>query len=228
MDGRESFRLKEGSGSCARPRTDRPYHRDHCQKPIAPTAARRWFHPAMDYPPRTAEVPARDGGIACLAKLEKISWRAWGSVDVRSLVGRLLPRSGRIASSPYFTALLTVLAMKSRLSCAMCSTDLLRAGGLALVDVGAVPEALAVVLRDHRPHPLGAAPAGPAAGARGGRPSRDRNSIAEAFGHAATHAPQPMHSAASIARSWSDLRDRQGVAVRRAAGVHARRTRRPG
>src|SRR5207248_4006153 len=32
--------------------------------------------------------------------------------------------------------------------------DFLRARGLALVDVGAVPEPLAVVRRHHRPHPL--------------------------------------------------------------------------
>ena len=39
-------------------------------------------------------------------------------------------------------------------------------------------------------------------------------SIAEAFGQAATQAPQPMHAAASMARSASALRHRDGVGVR--------------
>ena len=46
------------------------------------------------------------------------------------------------------------------------------------------------------------------------------NSIAEAFGQAATHAPQPMQAAASKARSASALRHRHGVRVGRRAGVH--------
>ena len=47
----------------------------------------------------------------------------------------------------------------------------------------------------------------------------ETNSIADAFLHAATHAPQPMHAAASMASSAS-LRNRKRVRVRRAAGVH--------
>ena len=44
------------------------------------------------------------------------------------------------------------------------------------------------------------------------------NSMAEAFGQAATQAPQPMQAAASMAWSAFSLRHRDRVAVRRAAG----------
>ena len=45
--------------------------------------------------------------------------------------------------------------------------------------------------------------------------------MALAFLHAATQAPQPMHSAASIAASASSFDDRQSVRVLRGAGAHA-------
>jgi hypothetical protein len=44
-------------------------------------------------------------------------------------------------------------------------------------------------------------------------------SAAEAFLHAATQAPQPMQAAESMAWSADVLRDRDGVAVGRAADV---------
>ena len=47
-------------------------------------------------------------------------------------------------------------------------------------------------------------------------------SAAEAFLQAATHAPQPMHCAASIAARRSPSAIENGVAVRRAADVHRR------
>ncbi len=46
------------------------------------------------------------------------------------------------------------------------------------------------------------------------------NSIAEAFGHAATQAPQPMQAAASIARSASSLGTGSALRVGGAAGAH--------
>ena len=54
------------------------------------------------------------------------------------------------------------------------------------------------------------------------RDLRAVKSAADAFLHAATQAPQPMHAAASIARSAIVLRDQDRVAVRRAAAVHRR------
>ena len=45
------------------------------------------------------------------------------------------------------------------------------------------------------------------------------NSCAAPFGHAATHAPQPMHAAASIAASATGFGIGIEVAVGRAAGA---------
>src|SRR5260370_35330770 len=47
----------------------------------------------------------------------------------------------------------------------------------------------------------------------------DTNNIADAFLHAATHAPQPMHAAASIDRSLSTFAIARDLAARRPAVV---------
>jgi len=54
-----------------------------------------------------------------------------------------------------------------------------------------------------------------------GPPFAERKSIAEAFLHAAAHAPQPMQAAASIAASAVVWEMGRQVAVLGAAGVHA-------
>jgi hypothetical protein len=58
--------------------------------------------------------------------------------------------------------------------------------------------------------------AGPAAAGRGARPWRGEQR-ADAFGQAATQAPQPMHAAASIAVSATSFGIRMALAVGRAA-----------
>ena len=104
--------------------------------------------------------------------------------------------------------------------------DVLRAGGLALVVVRAVAEAR----RRPSPRPSCAracsARAGPAAAGRAARPWRAMNSMAEAFGQAATQAPQPMQAAASIAESASVLGHRD-ARWRRARCRSRRRRSRP-
>ena len=97
--------------------------------------------------------------------------------------------------------------------------DALRADRRALADVGAAAEALGVVLVDHAER----------AGAALGLALRQQsprwatfaavNSIAEAFGQAATHAPQPMQAAASIARVGVGLGDRRWRCASGAAPV---------
>ena len=117
---------------------------------------------------------------------------------------------------------------KSRFIRAMnVDADPLGAGRLALAVVGAVAEALGVHLRDHRGGRGGSARAGPGAGAprcddlgrgeehgRGVGAGRDAGAAADAGGG--------VHGEVGVV-----LRDRDGVAVGRAAGRHARRSRRP-
>ena len=97
----------------------------------------------------------------------------------------------------------------------------------ALADGGAVAEPLGARLRRHRDNPLTALRLALRQRGRGGRSSRPVKSAADAFGHAATHAPQPMHAAASIARSAARLRrpgSRSPPARSRCGSTRSRRT----
>ncbi len=88
-----------------------------------------------------------------------------------------------------------------------------------------VPKPSASICATMLPHAVGRAPAGPAAAAPRCETFAAVNSMAEAFGQAATHAPQPMHAAASMARSASSLRT--GIALASGAPPVATETKPP-
>ncbi len=83
--------------------------------------------------------------------------------------------------------------------------DVLGAYRLALVVVRAVAKAFGVHLRDHLAHAVARAPAAPCGKSARCAILAEVNSAAEAFGQAATQAPQPMQAAASKAESASGL-----------------------
>jgi len=90
--------------------------------------------------------------------------------------------------------------------------DLLGARGLALAVVGAAPEQLLHGV-DHGGDALEPLRLPPAGAGRGCDTLAAVNSWAAPFGHAATHAPHPMHAAASMEPSAALLRHENEVGV---------------